>query len=175
MMYGVRREFERPGVQHDVIVPVAVADHDAGGEKPAHRETGERQRPPLRGTRRRAGPQLRHPQTDEPRHADGRQIEVAFGENVGPHPVGIEDGSQRGKEPHDREGSEADVSFAAAPADQEKRSEREEDQQAGENAKIEQARARVENVEGAKPHRPEELARRTGRRARWRRALFAAG
>src|SRR5208337_3362835 len=90
-------------------------------------------------------------------HAHRRQIEVAFGENVLPHPVGVENGRQRGKEPQDGEGSEAYVSFAAAPAGQEKGSEHKEGQQAGQNAKIEQARAGVEDVKGAEPYGPEEL------------------
>src|SRR5208337_3267563 len=110
-----------------------------------------------RRTQRRARPQLRRAQTDGPRHGDRRQIEVAFGKNVGPHPVGVEDGSQRGKEPQDCEGNEADVSFTAAPADEEKGSDREEDYHAGENVRIEQAGIWVEDVKATKMHRPEEL------------------
>src|SRR5208337_2342462 len=52
-----------------------------------------------------------------PRHAHRRQIEVTFAENTGPQPVRVEDKSKRGKEPRNPEGSEPDVSFAAAPAD----------------------------------------------------------
>ena len=93
----------------------------------AYRDTGQRQGPPLRGTGRRAGPQLRRAETHEPTDADRRQVEVAFGEYGDDQPVGVEDGRQRGKVPHDPEGSEADVSFAATPASKKKGSEGEKD------------------------------------------------